>query len=42
MVPKKSKITSAKQLKGADGLRAIGHDDREEPDRLLQGEQPQR
>ena len=37
MVPKKSKITSAKQLKGADGLRAIGHDDREEPDRLFQG-----
>ncbi len=36
MVPVKSKITSAKQLKGANRLRAVGHDDRKESDRLLQ------
>ena len=39
IVPKKVKIKSAKQLKNADRLRAVRHDDGEEPDRLLQVEQ---
>ena len=40
MVPKSLNVKSAKQLKGADRLRAVRHHHREEPDRLLHGQQP--
>ncbi len=36
MVPTKTKITSAKSLKGDRRLRAVRHHDREEPERLQQ------
>ena len=41
MVPKKSQDQERQAAEGRNRLRAVRHDDREEPDRLLQGQQPE-